>query len=49
MNNDPKAVLSKNHCDGAIPAAAPPAIARNKKPDATMQMSTTGWCLSQKQ
>ena len=29
--------------------AAPPAMARSRKPEATMQMSSTAWCLSQKQ
>ena len=49
MNSEPKAITSRNHFDRSIPVAAPPAIARSKKPDETMQMSTTAWCLSPKQ
>ena len=30
-------------------AAAPPAIARSRKPEDTKQMSSTGWCLRPKQ
>src|SRR5918997_6162115 len=49
MNSDPNPATSRNHCDSGIPVAAPPAIARSRNPDATMQMSNTAWCLSQKQ
>src|SRR6202022_1887852 len=49
MNNDPKAIISKNHWDRWILAAAPPAMARIKNPDETMQMSITAWCLRPKQ
>ena len=49
MNSEPNPAESRNHCDSGMPVAAPPAIARSRKPEATMQMSSTAWCLSQKQ
>jgi hypothetical protein len=49
MNNDPNAITNRNHCDSGIPPATPPAIARMRKPDDRMQISSTAWCLSPKQ
>ena len=49
MNSEPKAITNRNHCDSGIPAATPPAMARMRKPEDTMQMSSTAWCLSPKQ
>jgi hypothetical protein len=49
MNSEPNPAESRNHCDSGMSVAAPPAMARSRKPEATMQMSSTGWCLSQKQ
>jgi len=49
MNSEPNAVTSRNHCDGTMLAATPPAMQRSRNPDATMHSSNTGWCLSPKQ
>ena len=49
MNSEPNAMTSRNHCEIATSAAAPPATARSRKPEETKAMSRTGWCLSPKQ
>src|SRR3954451_20667509 len=49
MNNEPKPAVSRNHRDSGSSEAVPPAIARNRKPDATIARSSTTTCLKEKQ
>ena len=44
MKNEPNAATKRNHWLSGMPVATPPAIARSRKPLATMARSTTGRC-----